>query len=317
MLLRFDVREADRWMRAGGPAEVERRRVAAALYALEYAAARPSLMPSMVGWGRDVLGDAKAPRTVEALWLRASVALAEGYDRWMFLLMGARTNNRRSNPPAQAGHLVYARQRFPDDPYFRMAEAVGAERLALRPIDPATPLPAVPPSIDVIAASMIDAAGPRAAERKAALDRAAALLEELESIPDLSAEANLRLGYIRLRQGHRDVALGHFDKVHLATPKPAVRYLAYLYSGWALAGLGRDSEAASSYRAALRIVPRAQSASALLTMLLLKSGELAEAERVASGFLEAPPPLDPWHIYPLGEFLEYREHIAKLREAIR
>src|SRR5262245_37382427 len=67
MLLRFDLREADRWVRAGGPAQIERRRLAAAVFALEYAAARPSLMPTLLFWGRGMLAEAKAPRPIEAL----------------------------------------------------------------------------------------------------------------------------------------------------------------------------------------------------------------------------------------------------------
>jgi tetratricopeptide (TPR) repeat protein len=317
MLLRFDARDAERWIGSARSAGVERRRLAAALFALEYAAARPSLMPLLFIWGRGILREAGAPPAIETLWLRASIALGEGYDRWTFLFNGSQTANK-ADPTSRTGHLVYARQRFPDDPHFKMAEAVGAEVLASRPLDLFSAPPRTTPlGFDQLAAETIAAGGPRVEERTRALERAAVLFEQLLPLPALAAEAHLRLGYVRLRQGQHDAALGHFDRAGTLTSAPSHRYMAYLFAGWTLAGLGRAGEAASSYRAALRVVPRAQSATSLLISLLIRNSQLAEAEQAVTEFFAGPAPADPWQAYLLGDFFEYQEIVAKLREAMR
>jgi tetratricopeptide (TPR) repeat protein len=200
-----------------------------------------------------------------------------------------------------------------------MAEGIGAEVAALRPLDRLSAPPAQS-SIgwDRIEADLVDAGGPRLAERAAAFERAAGLFERLTSHTDLAAEAHLRLGYVRLCQGQRDTALAHFDRVAALTEERRIRYLAHLYSGWILGGLGRVNEAVIAYRAALRFVPGAQSAATLLVALLTRNNQLDEAERMADEFLTGTEGVDdPWRTYFIGDFTAYPRLVRQLREALQ
>jgi tetratricopeptide (TPR) repeat protein len=318
-LLRFNSDDAERWITAGGQAQVERRQLAASLFALEYAGMRTAVLPAMLNWARGVMSR-HPPRAIEALWLRCSIALAEGLNRWVFLVQGVAqsTSNRKTGPPPD-GHIRFARTRYPDDPYFQMAEAIGAEMSAARPLDRLSgQLPQSRSGWDDIAADRLDFSTFRQAERTAQLERAAGLFERLTSHPTLGPEAGLRLGYVRLRQGQTDAALAQFDQLPSRTKSASLRYLGHLYSGWALAFLGRTDEAVIAYRAALSVVPRAQSATSLLIGLLVKADRLAEAEAAAEEFLVADvAPVDPWRAYYGGEFGEYPHLVRQLREALK
>jgi tetratricopeptide (TPR) repeat protein len=318
-LTRFVYQDAERWVTAAGAAAVERRSVAAALFALEYAGTRRALFPAVVSWARDLLAR-QPPRAAEAEWLRASIALAEGTDRWVFLLQGVptrRAGGRAAGAPV--GHIRFARLRYPDDPYFQMAEAVGAELSASRKLDQVSaPPPQSSTGWDRVSADLLDAGTPGMAERAALLERAAGIFERLTSHASLGAEANLRLGYVRLRQGQFDTALAHFDRAGSLTESRSLRFLGHLYSGWVLGRAGRVDEAAAAYRAALRFVPRAQSATSLLVALLAKNDRLADAEAVADEFLAADVSTsDPWRTYFVGDFDAYPDLVRRLRERLR
>ena len=318
-LARFNFEDAERWMSSGGAAAAERRQLAAALFALEYAGVRQGVLPAMLNWARDVLSR-QPPRRIEALWLRASIALAEGLDRWIFLVEGVGQTTASGKPgPAPVAHIRFARTRFPDDPYFQMAEAIGAEVSANRPLDRLSGPPIQSSTEwDRISTDRLEAGGLRLPERTAALERAAGLLERLTSHETLAAEANLRLGYVRLRQGQSDAALAHFDRLPSLTKNVSLRYLGHLFSGWTLGSLGRVQEATVAYRAALSVVPRAQSATSLLVALLIRNDQLPDAEAAAEKFLVADvAPVDPWRTYHVGDFPEYQRLVRELREALR
>jgi tetratricopeptide (TPR) repeat protein len=318
-LLRFNAQDAERWIAADGPAATESRRLAAALFALEYAAARQGVLPAMLNWARDVMSQ-QPPRPAEALWLRAAIALSEGLDRWVYLVEGVAQAGRGGTPPAPPTGLVrFARTRYPDDPYFQMADAIGAEVTATRPLDRLSgPPPQSSTGWDRIATDRLDAGAFRLVERTAALERAAGLLERLVSHPALGAEARLRLGYVRLRQGNTDAALAEFDRLPSLTKNSSLRYLGHLYTGWTLGSLGRVQEAVSAYRAALATAPRAQAATALLVGLLVKNDRLDDAEAAAEAFLVADvAAADPWRSYYVGDFHEYPGLVRELRALLR
>jgi Flp pilus assembly protein TadD len=128
----------------------------------------------------------------------------------------------------------------------------------------------------------------------------------------------VRLGFCRLRLGQRDRALQHFADASRAKSQPPVAYLAQFFSGVAHARSGRVDEAATAYRAALDVLPRTRSASALLTSLLFMHHKLAEAEAVANEFLSNPPAdRDPWQTYLLGDYRSYADLVVQLREAAK
>jgi tetratricopeptide (TPR) repeat protein len=307
VLVRFDTDEAQKWIAAAGRAATARRRLAAATFALEYSGARPHQTRLLLPWAREVLADAGPPVATEAVWLRASVALCEALDLWTLLA---------GNVPG-GNHIALARGRFPGDPYLQLADALASEVAASR-ADFTARAASASLAIDRIDADVQDVDPARAPARREALLRAAALLDGLKPIPEVRAEALLRLGFVRLRLGDRDAALAQFDQVHALTREPAHRYLAHLFSGWALASAGRPAEAITSYRAALAVVPHAQSASVLLTALLVQNEQLAEAELVGSEFLAREAVTDdPWLTYFLGGAPVYRTLVLRLREALK
>lgn len=314
----FNFKDAERWISSGGAPAAGRRQLAAALFALEYAGVRQGVLPTMLNWARDVMSR-QPPRPIEALWLRASFALTELLDRWVYLIEGVAGPNASGKATPRVGHIRFARTRFPDDPHFQMTEAIGAERSATYPLDRlAAPLAQSPTAWDRIASDRLEAGGPRLAERTAAFERAAGLFERLATHETLAAEASLRLGYVRLREGQSDAALALFDRVPSLTEDVSLRYLGHLFTGWILASLGRTEEAATAYRSALQLVPRAQSATSLLVALLTRNDRLAEAEAAAEVFLVADvAPVDPWRNYFAGDSSEYSRLVRQLREALK
>jgi len=316
----FKINDAQRWISAGGRSAVERRRLAVAALTLEYSALRPQLIPLLVTWSRDlVAGD--TPDPTEALWLRASVAMAEGYGRWQFLRTGLPPLDKRKAvaPGEDGGHLAYARRRFPDDPYFKMADVVGAE-FATSPsvVGDVALFARSVPAFDQIAADLLDTPSADLAARRQLLERAAAVAEGLLTNEAVRAEANLRLGYICLRLGQTDRSLRYFDAVTPLTTNPRLRYTSHLFAGWTLGRLNRVDEAVASYRAALRTVPRARSATTFLTALFVSHSRLDEAEVIADDFLSQPEAdVDPWRSYFLGDYPSLPSLIARLRDTLR
>lgn len=318
LLTGFSIADAERWIDAGGRGAAPRRRSAAVVCALEYASMRPYLMLSLIPWGRSQLAIGPA-HPVEALWFRASIALAEGHGRWALLNAGVPVQAAGRVASAPLGLLAAAEQRMPNDPYIRMASVVGAEFLTSPAIvGRAARLAARDPGFDRLGGDEPDRTALSTAGEIRALEDAARTAETLLSVEELRAESSVRLGYLSLRLGRTDEALGHLDRLATMPATPTWRYLGHLYTGLTLARLNRVDEAAAAYRAALAVVPRARSATTLLTGLLLTNGRLTEAEEEAGAFLGTPEAgNDPWRSYLLGDFPQLPSLLIRLREAIR
>ena len=301
----FNVMLAQAWIDAQGSGAAERRRLAAATMVLEYTAARPNLSPPLIEWACEQLAKYPAP-ALEELWLRASIALIEGRQAWTILT------------GATSSHLAHARERFPGNPHFKLAEAVGAEASASDPSVRASGDRGM--VVDQLSAEMLNVPGDGQAKPRQAvmLEEASSALESLLADPTVGAEARLRLGYIQLRLGRIDAALTHFRQLDGKEADQTVIYLGHLFSGWALARMGQTEDATAAYRAALAAVPRARSATTLLAALFVMNHRLAEAEAIVDAAMtEAVTPDDPWRGYPLGGYRSYPGLIDRLREAIR
>jgi tetratricopeptide (TPR) repeat protein len=298
----FNVLLAQEWIAAGGLAAADRRRLAAATMVLEYTAARENLSPPLIEWACEQLTKYPTP-ALEELWLRASIALIEGRQAWTILT------------GATSSHLAHARERFPANTHFKFAEAVGAETTAddgaNRPADRGM-------VIDRLWSEMLDQPSDQSSKAAALLQQAATTLETLVPDETVGAEARLRLGFIHLRLGRHEQALQQFTQVVSVTSDAQLKYLGHLFSGWTLARDGRTDEAIAAYRAALELIPRARSATTLLTMLLVMNHKLGDAETVTDAFLSTPMTVeDPWRTYPQGSYRSYQRLIDQLHEAIR
>jgi tetratricopeptide (TPR) repeat protein len=300
----FNIIQAQAWINAMGSGAAGRRRLVAATMVLEYTDARPGLSPPLIEWACEQLTKYPSPE-LEQLWLRASIALVEGHQAWAILT------------GATSSHLAHARARFPDNAYYKLAEAVSVEAAASDPsVGPkATDTGMV---VDRLGAEMVDRPADRASQPVALLEKAAAAFEPLLGDAVVGSEAHLRLGYVQLRLSRRDLALQHFAHVDSATSDDYLKYLGRLFSGWTLARDGETDKAIAAYRSALDIIPRARSATTLLTILLVMHHKLEDAESAADTFMSvAAAPDDPWRTYQLGDYRSYAGLLDQLREAIR
>ena len=300
----FNVPQAQAWINAKGSGAADRRRLAAATMVLEYTAARPNLSPPLIEWACEQLAKYPTP-ALEELWLRASIALIEGRQGWTILTGAA------------SSHLAHARERFPANASFKLAEAVSAEAAAS---DPSVRAPAADRGMvfDQLSAQMLDVPPDGESTQSSTLKQASSALEALLTDETVGAEARLRLGFIHLRLGQADLALQHLGQIDHARADTFLKYLGHLFAGWTLSRTGRTDDAVAAYRAALAVVPGARSATTLLTTLLVMNYRLAEAEAAADAAMTATEtPDDPWRAYLLGDYRSYQSLIGQLREAVR
>jgi tetratricopeptide (TPR) repeat protein len=154
-------------------------------------------------------------------------------------------------------------------------------------------------------------------QRRTRMRSAITLLEDLSNAEAVRAEVLLRLGFLHLRLHHSEIALEQFEDVLTRTKDPFLLYLAHF-----LTGVGREQEgdranAVASYRAALAIMPRAQSASFALASLLFIGNGREEAAGLIDSAIAAPMADDPWRTYQAGDYRFLNERLLALREAIR
>jgi len=319
----FEVRHAEEWIVSGGASAVQKRRLIAAVVALDYTASRPGLSPQLYEWAARTLRESAEPQAEEATWLRASVALAEGRGAWTLLtgvspIVGARLGAVLAiDPLFGAGHLAYALSRFEANPYFKLARVVTVEAQTSPPPGAIT-VAATGTGVvsDQIDAQMLNPSADAALGPQKRLEGAIEALRELVGDPHVGAEARLRLGYLQLRLGQRAVAVQELSRIE--TTDQFVAHLAHLFRGWALAKDGKLDEAAAAYRASLTVVPHARSASALFTAFCIQHGRLADAEAAADELMQKPAAgSDPWRTYLESDYREYPALLARLREAVK
>ena len=130
-------------------------------------------------------------------------------------------------------------------------------------------------------------------------------------------EARVRGGWILYQGGLYKEAL---DRLDVTAPKDD-RNLAFwlsLFRGRTLSALGRSQEAAAAYRAALTLVPTAQSAGAGLALELVKLDRRAEADVVARESRAAGASgADPWSFYISGDYRLVDEWLEQMRRTLK
>lgn len=146
--------------------------------------------------------------------------------------------------------------------------------------------------------------------------------DALKAAPSL-LEARLRLGRVEQRLGRADQAAVELSRVRAESKDVFTSYLAALFLGQLHEEAGRATDAAECYRAAIAIVPDAQSASVALAHLLIATGDTAAAtgslSRVLSrGVLDDAQifDADPWWQYDMGQVWRIPERVARMRQAV-
>ena len=198
------------------------------------------------------------------------------------------------NPPALEAFADRALARFPDEPRFLFARAIAADQRSTT------------------------AGASRAAARgssQTALETVRRQYEALIGMPDVAAEARVRLAWLLHRMGRHDDALARLDEVDVEPLDGSLRYLRHLFSGHVMNALGRPDDATVAYRAARAIAPDAQSAQVALMNGLLARGDRAGAEAVAEVIQrQRSTDFDPWWMYWQGQYRLYGQAMARIRE---
>jgi tetratricopeptide (TPR) repeat protein len=287
--------EAETWIDAGGPAERDQRRLAAAAFALEAAHATLFDVQSAwrtLEWACEVLRKNAKPSPSEYAWHRAAVAWLLGISSG---LPGPRGTSYASS------HLAHARKRFPHDPRWHLAQAILDHELPTWPF----PRPALmfkPPE------------GP---SRVREIGPAIRGFEGLLRLDALRAETHLRIGHLEYRRGRLKEALAQFEQVEPLTDDAALIYLARFFRGQLLEQKGDVAAAITAYERALEAWPGAQSASVALAAILFQQDQRARAFELVLAALARPTPDDPWRTYGQGDFRQWPQLLASLRQFVR
>ncbi len=143
------------------------------------------------------------------------------------------------------------------------------------------------------------------------------ILEQLAGPGPLLADVHLYYGLIGLRFADPAHALEHFAAVEHLTTDPD-----QLYNVRVLEGIGHErlrewDAAVAAYRSALDAMPRARTASTLLTSVLIRRGRGAEAAPFADAFLSAPSGPDPWTAFLHLDSRIVADYFDQLRKAIQ
>lgn len=220
------------------------------------------------------------PDRFEHDWYAAEIDLVEGVAR-----------------PDVAGPFVeHALGRFPDDPRFLLARALVADQT--QPIG----------SLDGLSPAGVKAV-------QDVLDRYDAAMAH----PAVADEARLRKAWLLHRLDRNAEALSLLDRIDENAFDVSLRYLRDLFRGEVLDGLRRQDAALEAYRAALSLVPHAQSARVALMNAFFRRGDRQDAQVLAEGIQTAAGTAqdDPWWWYWDGDYRLFAGAIARLREELR
>ena len=288
-----DLRKsAPAWIRARGPADEARRRLAVATYVLELVNAQdefvwqpPLSVSDVLEWAGGVLRDGSA-FPAERVWYLAAVSLLE-----------------RLQPLASVDVdplvplLSHAERRFPDEPRWALVRAISEE------------LHTWPERRDDGTSSVAAGLASRAS-------RLTSRFREAAAREPTRQEAQLRWGYVELRRGQLDDALSHFDLA--GTPDDVwLRYWLHLFKGRALEQKNLPADALTAYRLAFEDVPYAQSATVSLGAALVAEHRPTEAAALITRMLPMrPAPLDPWTLYTCPDVRFWPQLLAALQKAI-
>jgi len=151
------------------------------------------------------------------------------------------------------------------------------------------------------------------------LDDAEKSYERALAMDATVVEARVRLGRVRVLKGSYDAAVRTLDEVP-ASAVDALQYLAWLFAGDALEHLGKLTDARMRYEAAVRLLPRAQSAQLAVAYSQYQDGARTEADvrvREFAADRRAPDDGDPWFWYVLGLGAFAQPELDKLRTVTR
>jgi predicted Zn-dependent protease len=151
------------------------------------------------------------------------------------------------------------------------------------------------------------------------LEQARPLLAALTTDPAVSAGARFWFGYLQWITG--DLEGGRATIAALVSDDAAAgvdaRYTGAVLLGYMDEALGRIDDAEKSFRSALRLRPKSQSASLALAALLHRAGNGEEAEQLVRDSLgPRGGGDDPWRLLPYGDLAKLPAQTEILRRAV-
>ena len=310
------MHDGEPWIRRGSGREARHRQLVVASVALELA--RASLEVDwgegrqLIEWSAAILRKGP-PDDAERLWHLAALALMQGaYDKDLLVAQQKQAWPRFESEARLLLALVVMLEgdTWPDPDRAEPWEDNDAALQDAFELNAARRSSGVAGQPDLRAKSY-------EYQRRTRMRAAITLLEDLSNAEAVRAEVFLRLGFLHLRLHHSEIALEQFEDVLTLTKDPFLLYLAHFLTGVGREQDGDRANAVASYRAALAIVPRAQSASFALASLLFIGNGREEAVRLIDSAITAPMADDPWRTYQTGDYRFLTERLLALREAIR
>ena len=313
-------RDGPGWIAAAGPAEVQRRELVAATFALEAARVGsryewkriqmqerfsapggPDLQPLnvlywkppplLIEWGCDLLRKDAPPRPIERWWQLAALAVAQRAEDTQFLVGDPKIGAAKSDRDAgiAAGEIGNRADEIKhlDHVWERFPEE---KRFVL---------------------------GQGIARDREWHEDAVTAYRALENDPIVGGEALMRLGAMYMRLRNVPGALKALERAQTMTRDPYVVFLASYFSGQIYERQPNLELAEQSYRTAAAAVPHAQSATLALASILARDERRAEAQRLVREMLDAEPaPVDPWRRFVQADDRFWPLLIRKLRMEI-
>ena len=313
------AKDLDRWLQDWDPAK--------AVFVLDVArraaAIGPRFASVIVESGRNYLRKAGGGRTpvsekdaaLVATWHRVAAALLQDATDPLRVeaYIGDVEKSRGSSSTPMDGRLLLGRAIAQERRCWSNRPALAQASPELEALVQAAGL-GVPDDLDGLAKA---GRAIRAARHRECLAEALKRFAVAGATEDARVEARVRSGWILYQGGIYKDALERLD-----IPAPAgdgdVAYWLALFRGRVLGALGRGQDAAASYRAALALVPTAQSAGVGLALELVGLDRDGEADIAARALRAADASgADPWSYYTSGDYRLVDGWLAQLRASLK
>jgi tetratricopeptide (TPR) repeat protein len=248
-------------------------------------------------------------------WWRVALTLAEANHDNRSMLKPKYT----THPPVRFDFLPRALAMFPGDVDFRYCEARLHASSVSALLELASPQYGVAQARSDGVAIGYGYQGALSRSQQEELEQARPLLAALTTDPAVGAGARFWFGYLQWITG--DLEGGRATIAALVSDDAAAgvdaRYTGAVLLGYMDEALGRIDDAEKSFRSALRLRPKSQSASLALAALLHRAGNGEEAEQLVRDSLgPRGGGDDPWRLLPYGDLAKLPAQTEILRRAV-
>ena len=240
----------------------------------------------LVQWACDMVRNTSTRSEVEHLWHRTALAALQ-----RIVILDLLRDWRDPLNQIVRSHLRHGQSRFPDDPAWRLADAVITES-RIWPLTPSV----------------------SRGFSKAEVQSSIRTYEKLLTDAAVGAEANIRTAYLKFRSRPQDAdaALRHLTQAEPLTRDARLLYLAAFIRGQIFEQRAAVDDATAAYEAALTRWPDGSSAATALAAIRFRQDRRPEALVFATLAMRSDRREDPWQHYSQGAY-----HLEGLLEQLR